>query len=60
MVVSFEMELIHCYSVLFVFAHFVQLNLLQKDMVVPPKYLKSASIAAGPERGEGTSVRLEF
>lgn len=54
------MELRHCYLVLFVFAHFVQLNFLQKDIVVPPEYLKTARTAAGPGDGEGTSARLGF
>lgn len=54
------MELRHCYLVLFVFAHFVQLNFLQKDIVVPPEYLKTARTAAGPGGSEGTSARLGF
>lgn len=60
MVVSFKVELRHCYLAVFVFAHFVQLNFLQKDMVVPPEYLKTARMAAGSGDGEGTSAGLEL
>ncbi|XP_031959813.1 uncharacterized protein LOC116441700 [Corvus moneduloides] len=40
--------------------YYARLNFLQKDMVVPPEYLKTARTAAGPGDGEGTSARLGF
>lgn len=43
---------------MFVFARFVQLNILQNDVVVPPEYLKTARTAAGLGDGEGTSARV--